>query len=88
MIKRLIAVACIATAVYFGSQAMDNEPQYYTIETTVEVGETVWDAVARVASNHDNMQDTVDRALRDSGISDAGNVQPGSRLIVKVKPLK
>lgn len=85
--KTIAWVTAIAAVGSIGIQAYVNYPDTELIEyhTTVEQGETVWDACREIASNEDELQKVVWQAMKDSNIKDASNVAPGTEIIVKVK---
>ena len=87
--KKLLIMAAIAAAAYVPASSYLWQPEpLIAYQAEVDSGDTVWTICAKIASEADNMEEGGDRTMLDSGISDAGNVQPGSRLIVKVKPRK
>ena len=76
------------TIVFLAGQA-GHPPQKSTrLKVTVARGESVWDACARVASDKDHMQELVYNALKENHISNPGNVQPGTELVIRVKELR
>lgn len=57
-------------------------------KVTLQSGESVWDACAKVASSRDDVQDVVYNALKENHISNPGNVQPGTEIVIRVKEMK
>lgn len=57
-------------------------------KVTLRSGESVWDACAKVASSRDDVQDVVYNTLKENHISNPGNVQPGTELVIRVKEMK
>lgn len=53
-----------------------------------EQGETIWSLCAKVASDEDEMEELVYRTMQENRISDPGALQPGTLVIIRVKPLK
>lgn len=57
-------------------------------KVTLRSGESVWDACAKVASSRDDVQNVVYNTLKENHISNPGNVQPGTEIIIRVKEMK
>ncbi len=57
-------------------------------KVTLRNGENVWDACAKVASSKDDVREVVYNALKENHISNPGNVQPGTELVIRVKELR
>ena len=49
---------------------------------------SVWDACAKVASGKDDVREVVYNTLKENHISNPGNVQPGTEIVIRVKELK
>ena len=75
-------------AVFLAGYAVQPPEKTVPYKVTVARGESVWDACARVASDKDHMQELVYNALKENHISNPGNVQPGTELIIRVKEMK
>lgn len=76
------AIVCMA------GYAAEPEPPLVPYKVTVARGESVWDACARVASDKDHMQELVYNTMKENHISNPGNVQPGTELVIRVKEMK
>lgn len=81
----LIAFTTIILLAGYAVQPPEKTVPY---KVTVARGESVWDACARVASDKDHMQELVYNALKENHISNPGNVQPGTELVIRVKELR
>lgn len=81
----LIAFTAVVLLAGYAVQPPEKTVPY---KVTVARGESVWDACARVASDKDHMQELVYNALKENRISNPGNVQPGTELIIRVKEMK
>lgn len=57
-------------------------------KVTLRNGESVWDVCAKVASSKDDVREVVYNALKENHISNPGNVQPGTELVIRVKELR
>lgn len=88
MIERILIGACVlvTTATLTVHALM---PAAETMEYRVEAqpGDTVWSICSRIATNKDDLSEVVWRAMHDSGIKSAADLQPGDLVIVKVKPV-
>jgi len=76
------------TIVFLAGYAVQPPEKTVPYKVTVARGESVWDACARVASDKDHMQELVYNALKENHISNPGNVQPGTELVIRVKELR
>lgn len=85
MSKLLTAFISIVLLAGYAVQPPEKTVPY---KVTVARGESVWDACARVASDKDHMQELVYNALKENHISNPGNVQPGTELVIRVKELR
>ena len=84
---RIFTALLMATALLAG-YAAEPEPQLISYKETIRDGESVWDACTKVASNKDDVREVVYNALKENHISNPGNVQPGTELVIRVKELK
>lgn len=81
----LIAFTAVVLLAGYAVQPPEKTVPY---KVTVARGESVWDACARVASDKDHMQELVYNALKENHISNPGNVQPGTEIVIRVKEMK
>ena len=86
-VMRTFLIAFTATVCMAG-YAAEPEPPLVPYKVTVARGESVWDACARVASDKDHMQELVYNTMKENHISNPGNVQPGTELVIRVKEMK
>ncbi|WP_301874437.1 hypothetical protein [uncultured Dialister sp.] len=86
--KKILAVIAIPVAIAAGTYAY--EPPAELIEYHVEAdrGDTIWSLCAKVASDEDCMEELVYRTMKENRISDPGALQPGTLVIIRVKPVK
>lgn len=80
-------LTCMILGGFYRVVAAPN-PELISYKTTVDCGETIWDACARIASNEDDLREVVYRAENENGIDDPASVMPGTEIIVRVKPIK
>lgn len=87
-LKKILAVIAIPVAIAAGTYAY--EPPAELIEYHVEAdrGDTIWSLCAKVASDEDCMEELVYRTMQENRISDPGALQPGTLVIIRVKPVK
>lgn len=86
--KKILAVIAIPVAIAAGTYAY--EPPAELIEYHVEAdrGDTIWSLCAKVASDEDCMEELVYRTMKENRISDPVALQPGTLVIIRVKPVK
>lgn len=85
MSKLLTAFIAIVLLAGYAVQPPEKTVPY---KVTLRNGESVWDACAKVASSKDDVREVVYNALKENHISNPGNVQPGTELIIRVKEMK
>ncbi len=77
----IIAVACAGMAVY----ANRTETNLITYEKEVTAGDTVWSICSKIATDKEDMGKLVWQVMHDNKITDPGNLQPGTELVIRVK---
>lgn len=87
MSKPLIFTGLLMATALLAGYAAEPEPQLISYKVTIRDGESVWDACTKVASNKDDVREVVYNALKENHISNPGNVQPGTELVIRVKEL-
>lgn len=85
MLKFLTA---FITIVFITGYAVQPPEKTVPYKVTIRNGESVWDACAKVASSKDDVREVVYDALKENHISNPGNVQPGTELVIRVKEMK
>lgn len=86
-IMRTFLIA-FTTIVLLAGYAVQPPEKAVPYKVTLRNGESVWDACAKVASSKDDVREVVYNALKENHISNPGNVQPGTELIIRVKEMK
>lgn len=81
----LIAFTAIVLLAGYAVQPPEKTVPY---KVTLRSGGNVWDACAKVASSKDDVREVVYNALKENHISNPGNVQPGTELVIRVKELR
>lgn len=56
-----------------------------TYQKEVEQGDTLWDICSKIATNEEDVRFLVWQAKKDNGITDSGNLQPGTVIVVNVE---
>ena len=85
----LVATAILGTvSISFCRDILFSEPKYIEYHTVVNEGETVWDICSKINNNREDVRSVIYRTMQANHISDVGNVQPGTKLIVYVKESK
>lgn len=85
MLKFLIGFVAIVLLSGYAVQPPEKTVPY---KVALQDGESVWDACAKIASDKDDVREVVYNALKENHISNPGNVQPGTELIIRVKEMK
>lgn len=86
-IMRTFLIA-FTTIVLLAGYAVQPPEKTVPYKVTLRSGESVWDACAKVASSKDDVREVVYNALKENHISNPGNVQPGTELVIRVKELR
>lgn len=84
MPKSLIAFTAIVLLAGYAVQPPEKTVPY---KVTIQKGESVWDACAKVASNKDDVREVVYDTLKENHIKNPGDVQPGTEIIIRVKEM-
>lgn len=85
MSKVLTALIAIVFLAGYAVQLPEKTVPY---KVTLRNGESVWDACAKVASSKDDVREVVYNTMKENHISNPGNVQPGTEIIIRVKEMK
>lgn len=93
LIKRIrwVRIGCLlcgimaAVAVGFGYYRDTTTTQLVEYRKTVEAGDTLWGIVGEIATNKEDMSRLTWQVMHDNKITDPGNLQPGTELVIRVK---
>ena len=85
MLKFLTALMIIVGIAGYAVQPPEKTVPY---KVALQDGESIWDACAKIASDKDDVREVVYNALKENHISNPGNVQPGTEIVIKVKEMK
>lgn len=77
----LLAAGAVGYSCYRDS--LDTELVEY--RATVEEGDTLWGIVATLATDKEDMSKLTWQVMHDNKITDPGNLQPGTELVIRVK---
>lgn len=80
----ILCTALAAGAVGYGYYR-DTMTQLVEYKKTVEAGDTLWGIVGQVATNKEDMSRLTWQVAQDNKITDPGNLQPGTELVIRVK---
>lgn len=86
--KKIMATLAIPAAIAAGVYAYEPPAELIEYRTEAEQGDTIWSLCAKVASDEDCMEELVYRTMQENRISDPGELQPGTLVIIRVKPVK
>lgn len=84
MKKWILTVALLAAGYGAYAYAALPEPAFMEYHVTAQPGDTIWGICGRIATDRDDLSEVVWRAMRDSRIAKAGDLQPGQTVIVRV----
>lgn len=84
---QVTAVAVLIT-LSIGVVASSTDDKLVEYRKEIAAGDTLWDVCAKVASSKDDVREVVYNALKENHISNPGNVQPGTEIIIRVKAVK
>lgn len=88
---RWVRIGCLlcgimaAGAVGFGYYRDTTTTQLVEYRKTVEAGDTLWGIVGEIATNKEDMSRLTWQVMKDNNITDPGNLQPGTVIIIRVK---
>ena len=94
MNKPLIFTAALMSAALVAGAAVDAGKIYHRMfpETKiveyrreVKQGDTLWDICGEIATDKEDLRKLVWQAKKDNRITDVGNLQPGTLVIVRVE---
>lgn len=85
MSKLLTAFISIVLLAGYAVQPPEKTVPY---KVTLRNGESVWDACTKVASSRDDVRKVVYNTLKENHISNPGNVQPGTEIVIRVKEMR
>lgn len=86
--KKIIFLFFCAAAMACAYHVAASQAPLITYQAEIEPGDTLWDVCRKIASDKDNLSEVVWRAARENNISDAGSLQPGQIVTVRVKQVK
>lgn len=86
--KKIMATLAIPAAIAAGAWAYEPPAELVEYRAEAEQGDTIWSLCAKVASDEDEMEELVYRTMQENRISDPGALQPGTLVIIRVKPVK
>ncbi len=85
MLKFLTAFTAIVLLAGYAVQPPEKTVPY---KVTLRSGESVWNACAKIASSKDDVREVVYNTMKENHISNPGNVQPGTEIVIRVKEMK
>lgn len=83
-----VTIMIAASTLCAGVVANSTDDNLVEYRKEIAAGDTLWDVCAKVASNKDNLQELVYNTMKENHISNPGNVQPGTEIIIRVKAVK
>lgn len=86
-IMRTFLIA-FTTIVLLAGYAVQPPEKTVPYKVTLRNGESVWDVCAKIASSKDDVREVVYNTMKENHISNPGNVQPGTEIVIRVKEMK
>ena len=82
---KIAALILIGASAAFTIARGEEPGTYITYSATVGQGDTIWGIVSRIATNEDDLGALVFQTMRENGITNPGDLQPGQEIKVRVK---
>lgn len=84
------ALTAMVMAAVLGTGAYLNQPttEIITYQKEVAEGDTLWDICREIGKDEVDVRLLIWQAMKDNGITDCGNLQPGTLIVVNVKGAK
>lgn len=83
--KMLIGTITLTLTALTAGYAVQPEPQLVEYHETVQRGDTVWSMCDRISGGREHLGELVFRTMRENNIKKAGDLQPGTELVIRVK---
>lgn len=84
-ISVLLSAALAAGAIGYGYYRDTTMTSLVEYHRTIEAGDTLWGVVGQVATDKVDMCKLTWQVMKDNKITDPGNLQPGTELVIRVK---
>lgn len=84
---RVLMAAAVVIGITAGTYQYATAPETRLIEYQAEVkpGDTLWAICARITTDKEDMRKLVWQALKDNKITNPGDLQPGTIVVIRVK---
>lgn len=81
------ALTAMVVAAVLGTGAYLNQPatEIITYQKEVKEGDTLWDICREIGKDEVDVRLLVWQAMKDNNITDCGNLQPGTLIVVNVE---
>lgn len=81
------ALTAMVMAAVLGTGAYLNQPttEVITYQKEIQEGDTLWDICREIGKDEVDVRLLVWQAMKDNGITDCGNLQPGTLIVVNVE---
>lgn len=81
------ALTAMVMAAVLGTGAYLNQPttEIITYQKEIQEGDTLWDICREIGKDEVDVRLLVWQAMKDNNISDCGNLQPGTLIVVNVE---
>lgn len=83
-----IILLCIGAAAACCEIIKADEVPMVTYQKEVAKGDTIWSICSKVASDQDDLQKLVWETMKNNHIDNAGDIQPGMVINIRVKEIK
>lgn len=88
---RWVRIGCLlcglltAGAVGYGCYRDSLATELIEYRAIVEAGDTLWGIIGQVATDKEDMSKLTWQVMQDNRITDPGNLQPGTEIVIRVK---
>lgn len=85
----IVFALLLAGTVVFGhwwaAQTEVQPTEFISYQRTVFAGHTLWDICDDVNRGREDLRAVIHRTMEDNGIKDAGTIQPGQELTIRIR---
>jgi len=81
----LLLAGTVAFGHWWAAQTEVRPTEYITYKRVVYQGDTLWDIVGDTNRGREDLQALIYRVRQDNGIKDAGTIQPGQELTIRIR---
>ncbi len=80
-----LLMATIMASGYGVMKAEEPPTEMVTYVVDVDYGDTLWNLCYQVAGDSVDVREIIHRAMKENGIKNPGDLQPGQKLVIRVE---